>query len=220
MDRHPRRWILQVALSLTAAGILASQGGCVGALTTAMYLIKGNNVPAEYNGLKDKRVAVVCRPLAELDFSSSNAATDIAAQVSQLLKANIRKIKLVDQREVAAWTDEHSWDEFTEIGEALDAEMVLGIDLEGFSLYQGQTLYQGKANATIKVFDMEKDGEIVFRKTLPQTVYPPNSSIATQDKPEDEFRRQFVAVVADQIGRYFYKHDPRADFAQDSRALD
>ena len=28
----------------------------------------------------------------------------------------------------------------------LNADMVVGIDLEEFSLYQGQTLYQGKAN--------------------------------------------------------------------------
>ena len=36
---------------------------------------------------------------------------------------------------------------------------------------------------------------------------------------EAEFRREFVAVLADQIARHFYAHDPYADLAQDAAAL-
>ena len=38
----------------------------------------------------------------------------------------------------------------------MKADMVVGIDLEGFSLFQGQTLYQGKANATVRVYDCQQ----------------------------------------------------------------
>ncbi|MEX0714495.1 MAG: hypothetical protein WD278_19315 [Pirellulales bacterium] len=210
---------VRMMAALLAGVSLAGQGGCVSALATALYVIKGANVPAAFGGLKDKRVAVVCRPVAELEYSSTSAATDISVAVGRLLKKNVRNIKVIDPAKIADWTDEHTWDDYTEIGEALEAEMVLGIDLEGFGLLQGQTLYQGKAKVLITVYDMKKGGEVVYQKPLPQTVYPPNSSIPTQDKPEDEFRRQFVAVVADEIGRHFYAHDAHADFAKDSMAL-
>jgi hypothetical protein len=37
---------------------------------------------------------------------------------------------------------------------------------------------------------------------------------------ESGFRTKFLLVLADQIGRHFYPHDPNADLAQDSTALE
>jgi len=93
------------------------------------------------------------------------------------------------------------------------------VDLEQFDIYQDQTIYQGTANVTIKVFDCHTD-ELVFEKILPQVVYPPNTGIPATDKQERQFRREFVSVVADQIARHFYPHDAHADFAQDTLLLD
>jgi hypothetical protein len=95
----------------------------------------------------------------------------------------------------------------------------VGVDLEGFSLYQGQTLYQGKANAAIRVYDCKKGGKMVFEKNLPQSVYPPNTYVPTSERTEPDFRSEFVGVLADQIARYFYSHDPYADFGQDATAF-
>ena len=120
---------------------------------------------------------------------------------------------------MAKWTDENTWEEYTEVGKAMKADMVVGIDLESFSLFQGQTLYQGKANATIRVYDCQERGKMVFEKELPQAIYPPNSAVPTSERTEAEFRREFVAVLADQIARHFYAHDPYADVAQDASAL-
>lgn len=219
MDRFrgPGRWR---AAAILAAAVMVSQTGCIRTLATMLYVFKDNNVAAEFKGLKDKRVAVVCRPLEELEWSTSSAPDEIASAVSRLLAEHIRKIDVIDPRDVAQWTDEHNWDDFTEIGEALKADLVLGIDLERFSLYQGQTLYQGRAQATITVYDTAAGGEVIYQKQMRQSVYPPNTGIPTQDKPEDEFRRQFIGVLADEIGRHFYPHDSRADFAKDTTALD
>ncbi len=125
---------------------------------------------------------------------------------------------MIDQRKVNKWTDENTWDEYREVGKAMKADMVVGIDLESFGLYEGQTLYQGKADATVRVYNCH-DGKMVFEKILPQSVYPPNSGVPTSDRREPEFRREFVAVLADQIARHFYAHDPHADLAQDAMAL-
>jgi ABC-type uncharacterized transport system auxiliary subunit len=219
MDRpFVRRLILLTATLMIAA---LPSIGCQSALFTAMYLLKGMDVDPDFKELKGKKVAVVCRPTASLTYSNSNVARDLAQQVTRLLQEQVPKIKTIDQRKVAKWTDENTWEEYSEVGKALKADMVVAVDLESFSIYQGQTLYQGKADATIRVFDCSKTGKgkEVFRKSIPQAVYPPNMPIPAQDRTEPEFRREFVLVLANQIGRHFFAHDPHADLAQDAAAL-
>jgi len=197
--------------------------GCRSALATAMYLVKGTDVEPDFKGLKEKKVAVVCRPLVSLQYRNANAGRNLAKQITLLLQEKVPKIKTIDQRKVNNWTDENMWQEYAEVGQAVGADMVVGIDLESFSIFQGQTLYQGKANATIRVFDCAtetalEDGPI-FEKIIPQSVYPPNSAVPTSDRTEPEFRREFIHVLADQIARHFYAHDPHADMTLDTTAL-
>ena len=218
MDRPSVRYRMVLALALAAAAMPAI--GCVSVLETAVFLIKGTDVDPDFAGLKGKKVAVVCRPLVTLQYNNANAARDLAQQVTLLLQQQVPKIQVIEQRKVAKWTDENTWEEYPEVGKALKADMVVGIDLESFSIFQGQTLYQGKANATVRVYDCKNGGKMVFEKILPQSVYPPNSGVPTSDRLEAEFRREFVAVLADQIARHFYAHDPHADLAQDATALE
>lgn len=218
MDRpSPRHGYPAIILAL-CAGVL-SAGGCQSVLTSVMYITKGTNVPAEFDGLQGKRVLVVCRPLADLKYRDISVAKNLARQVSILLHNNVRKIEVIDQRKVAEWTDENTWDEYTEIGEALEAEIIVGVDLHDFTIYKGQTLYQGKASLSLSVYDCSLGSQPVFEKDLPQSVFPPNTGIPTSEKLEVEFRRAFVRVLADQIGRHFYPHDKHADYALDATLL-
>lgn len=219
MDRPSLRYgYLAIMLALAAGTLSAS--GCRNALATAMWITKGTNTPAEFDGLRGKKVVVVCRPLADLKYRDTSVAKDLTRELGLLLKSNVPKIELIDPRKVAQWTDENTWDEYTEIGEALGAEMIVGVDLQEFSIYQGQTLYQGKATLALSVYDCIAGGHPIFEKDLPQSVYPPNSGIPTSEMREVEFRRKFVRVLADQIGRHFYAHDPYQDYALDATALD
>jgi uncharacterized protein YbjQ (UPF0145 family) len=201
------------------AAVVLPATGCRSALATAVYLWKGNDVPPDFDELKGKKVAVVCRPLVSLQYRNATVARDLAQQITMLLQEKVSKIRTVDQRKVAKWTDENTWENFSEVGKAMKADYVVGIDLESFDLFQGQTLYQGKANASIHVYDCSKGNKLVFEKIIPQSVYPPNAGVPTSDKLEAEFRREFVAVLADQIARHFYAHDPNADLAQDAAIL-
>ena len=139
--------------------------------------------------------------------------------MSKLLEERVPKIKVVDAEKVNKWCDENTWDEYVEVGKAMKADVVVGVELEKFSIYQAQTLYQGKANAIVRVYDCKNGGKVVFEKILPQTVYPPNTFIQTSDLQESEFRREFIGVLADQVARHFYGHDPYADLGQDNSAL-
>jgi hypothetical protein len=220
MDRSTRHLLAPRTMAWLVLGtLIATQAGCVSALATAAWLVKGNDVDADWTGLKNKRVAVVCRPLVELQYSTGNrSAQEVAVEVGHLLSQRVKKISIVDPRDVAEWTDEHDWDDFTEVGRALKADMVVGIDVEEFSLYQSQTLYQGKARLAITVYDINDGGKEAFHKSIPRVIYPPNRGVDTA-MPEEDFRRRFVAHLADVIGRHFYSHDAQADVALDAKGV-
>ncbi len=213
VDRQHGKMVLLAALLLSVAG-------CMGPLTTAMYLIKGTDISAEFKDLKGKRVAVVCRPPATDRFQNAQAANLLAQEISRLLAEKVKRIDVVDYADAAAWQDEHTWDDPSELAEGVDADMVLVVDLNSFEIYQGQTLYQGKARVAFAVYDMEQDGKIVFEKKLPPSIYPPNMGVPTSDRPDDSvFRGEYIQVLADEIGRHFYSHDAYADVALDSKAF-
>jgi hypothetical protein len=225
MHRSLSRSCCYLLTLAAASGVVASQGGCTSALMTVVYLFKGTEEEPDFPGLRDKKVAVVCRPAQSLQFGSSSVATEIATEVGKLLKLKTHgKIKVIPQRDVENWIDEKSSgeDDFAQIGDALKADMVLAIELEDFELSQGQTLWQGNSKVQLKVLDLSKpEGEqVVFGpKHMPHVVYPPNAGIPVQDRSEDEFRRQYVSILSDMIGRYFYPHDPRDMYAQDAGAF-
>ena len=156
--------------------------------------------------------------MSSLQYRDARAAKDLAVAVGRLLELNGTKITVIPPQKVEKWADENTWDEFPEIGKAVGAQMVIGIDLEHFDIYEGQTLYQGKANVSVNVYDCENNDKLVFEKTLPQVVWPPNSCVPTSDRQAAQFRREFLRVLADRVGRHFYAFDPRLDYAQDAVA--
>jgi hypothetical protein len=213
MDRAWRRY--GYLLAITA---LLTVVGCATPLATALWALGYSDIPAEFDGLKGKNVAIVCRPVTSLHYQDSHVARDLAAELGKLLHENNKKVVIVDPRKVERWCDENSWEEFLEVGKAVKADVVVGIDLEEFEMYQGQTLYQGRASVTLRVYDC-KDGKVLFEKTPPQCVYPPNACIATSEKSAPQFRREFIKVLAGKLGMLFYAHDPWNDMAEDARAL-
>jgi len=208
--------IVLLLLTLFSAAV-----GCRNLATLAVYMIRGTNVRAEHPGLKDTTTVVVCRPVASLAFRDTGVSHDLARRISSLLGQRVKKINVIDSQEVAAWLDERfdSDYSFPEVGHAFHADRVVGIELSEFDLYKGQTLYQGKATVRVVVYDLTENDRIAFERELPRIVWPPNVGVPTGEREKSEFRRQFLGVVADHIGRYFYEHDPYTDYAQDAAAL-
>lgn len=219
MDRISCQRRLPRLFAMAALGVLATAAGCQSAMFTAAYLINGTEVKPEYEGLKGKKVVVVCRATSELEFANVSVADELSTALGRLLGERVKRIQLISAREVERWSDENEWEEFTEVGEALDAQIVVGLDLDQFGIYQGQTVYQGTAIVGIHVYDMEHDGAQVYNSTPPQTRWPPNSVEPVGTKLPAQFRKEFIQVLANEIGRHFYPHDPAMDFARDADAL-
>jgi hypothetical protein len=213
-SRPPRRLVALLVVGFLTLAV----SGCQLLLFTPMYLLKGLDVPADYKGLEGKRVVVVCRPPTSLEYRYGSVDREIAKKVGGLLSENVKKIDVVKWSDVEQWIDEQDYEDVEQLGKAVKAQMVVEIDLEEFSLDKGSTLRQGKANLSMTVYDMEDGGKDVFQKSLNEILYPFNGGVPVQEKPETEFRREFLTIVSERIGRHFYKHDPHADFASDSNA--
>jgi len=207
-----------MATALLVAFLLGTSG-CAPMLATGIYVLQGGNlVPAECDALRDHRVVVVCRPPSSNEYRHAGASRDLSQQVSELLVQNVKKIDVVNPREVDNWLDEEDWGDFKELANAVHADLVVHIELNDFDLYKGKTLYQGRADVEVTVYDMTDKGRTVWQRSLGEVMYPAHSGIPAQDKPVQQFEREFVAVVAESVAQSFYKHDPNAQFAMDALA--
>lgn len=221
MERsHSRlRHVHKAALVLVAASALVSSSGCGSVLATGMYVIQGGNmVPAEFDGLKDQRVVVVCRPPSSNEYRHAGASRAVAQRVSELLVDNVKNVDVVSPREVDDWLDQSDWGDYKELGRAVHADKVVYIELNDFDLYKGSTLYQGHADVSVTIYDMNNNGKMAWDRHLGEIMYPTNSGIPAQDKPQQQFEREFVNIVATRIGEHFYKHDANSAFAIDALA--
>jgi hypothetical protein len=221
MDRSRARFaaIDRLCGILLVAVCLISAGGCPALLATGIYVWEGGNlVPAECEALVGKRVVVMCRPPSSHEYRHAGASRNISQRVSELLVEHVKKIDVVNPREVDNWVDESDWGDFRELAEAVRADLVVHIELDNFDLYKGTTLYQGQTSVTVSVYDMQDKGKLVWESKLGEVLYPVNSGIPAQDKPPQQFEREFVEVIADRIATNFYRHDPHASFAMDAKA--
>ncbi len=212
MDRSPAR-----LCSLPLGFLLAALATGCSLVPTIAYIIKPEDVAAEFDELNGKRVVVICRA-ASLEYAHPTVARDLSVRVGELLRKNGKKVEVVDERELADWIDKNEWHDYREVGRATKADMVVGIDLERFELTQGQTLLQGQADVRLAVYDVPRNLR-VWEKPVPTVKFPPNTPVSIQDRQEDDFRRQFIGVLADRVARYFYAYDSRQHVAIDSTAL-
>lgn len=220
MSRLCRRWRSLICL-LALLTIVAPSTGCIGFFVNVLHAVKGGHkVEAAFPGLVGKRVAVVCVANAH-SYSGNTMAEMVQHGVATILSERTAKIEVIHHDEIANWIDHNDWDQFDyrEIGRGVEADMVLAIDLDGVSLHEGRTLYKGRADISVKVYDMSKEGKVVFRRTIEEFTFPRNGARHTTEMSEARFRRLFVTVLTEQVAKYFYDYQFEDDFARDTTLL-
>jgi hypothetical protein len=203
-----------IHLITLAAVVLPAASGC-STLFTAAYLFQPADVPAEFTGLRGKHVAIACRPIVELEFTDAGSARELASLVGAQIGSKVRRTRIISQQEVARWVDENSWVDYPSLGKSLDADLVVGVDLEAFRLHEGSTLYRGRATAHVKVYEVATK-KIVFEKRIDDFSFPANTAIPASDRSEAEFRGMFLQMLSQKISRCFHAYESREVFAEDS----
>jgi len=212
MDRSLLRNLHYVCVLLVIGPLLGAALGC-NLLLAGHYIWKGRNVPAEYPGLEQKRVVVVCRPPSSLQYRYSGVERELARRVSALLHENVTEVDVVKQSEVENWQDQRDIEDYQAM-----AHRVIEIDMHSFDLHNGPQLRQGQCDLTITVYDMEDDGKEDGQFFLSDLKYPATGGVPALEKSERTFRKQFVSLLSHRIARHFYEHEPYMDFASDVEA--
>lgn len=208
---------LLACLLLSTTVVLA---GC-GALVNIAHVIWGHKAPAEYGGLEDQKVAVVCM-MKSAPYGSDRTPETLARLVELTLQKEVDGIEIIHQKEVGDWTDNHDWEavDYNEIGRAVDADKVLAIELSSYSLHEGQTLYQGSADADITVYDISDKGRVKFHRELFEYKFPVNGGRPIIEMSEKRFEQTYLRMLSQKIANYFYDYELASVTATDAAMLD
>ncbi len=209
---------LSAAMACGAMLLATALSGC-SAFSTVGYWLYGNTNPAKFDGLKGKRVAVVCLDADSLKGPGSEADR-VARAVATTIGYNVSDIKLVRPNEIADWLDNNSQDitDYKDIGRGVKADMVVGIDLESFTIHEGQTLLKGRASVSTRVYDMQRGGEVVYESPSHEISWPENGARHVTEN-EANFRTAFIHTLSHRIARDFYPYDKVEDFGADAAFL-
>ncbi len=192
--------------------------GCIGAMSQLMYVIKGHNIPAAYDGLAGKRVAVFCVSDASA-YGPDRLTFTVSKAVSMKLARGVKKIDVVPQAQIENWMDENAWDElkFSSLGKGVGADAVVVIEIPSYSIHEGPTIYKGRAEVTVTVYDLNapEGSQVAFIYGPREFSFPKHGhpSIQSNDR---QFESLFLARLTQDISNQFVKHDKLESFADDA----
>ena len=203
-------WVLLLAV------MIGGTSGCVNLASNILYAINGNKAPADYPGFKGKKVAIVCG--SEKGLSNDATANLMTRYLEALLGKNVKEITIIPQDKVEKWLNARGWNEsdYAEIGKGVGADQVLAINIMNMTLRDGMTLYKGKADISVSVYDVADGGKVVYRKSFPEFEFPKIGGPTVTDTTEARFQGLFLTVVSQRIAALFYDADPKEQFAIDA----
>ena len=205
-------------LLTTVAGVLSlTQAGCIQFAANMVNAIRGDAVPAEYEGLKDQRVAVYT--ITDTGkYTEDVAARLLTRKVSEVLLDKVKDVRLVRETEIGQWRDTQGYNEIdaVNLGRGVKADKVLSIELMRLRLLDGQTMYRGHADVTLSVYDVES-GSLEFRRSLEDYTYPAMAGLPVTESSEERFRRLYLDMLAERVARHFFPYDFRDSVAADAK---
>ncbi len=206
---------LRAACFALLAGIALIQSGC-GMMSNLIHASGADMVPAKYKGLEDATVAIVTVTDSS-QYSDDIVARELSYRIGEILTQKVDDVKLVREDKIQQWRDVNGWDsiDFHSIGEGVKAEKVLGIEITGMKLREGSTLYRGRSDVIIKVIDVET-GTVDFVQQLDEFIYPTMAGQSATETTESRFRKLYLNMLAQEIGRSFHRYDAIDRIALDS----
>lgn len=206
--------IRRLCLLALAVGLAASSTGC-NVVMLLGYLVGGPpSIEPDFSKQtkksltgKGKTVAIVCYADKELKWDNESIDHELSRYVAYRLTSH--KIKVIDPDRIHAWMDEHAdWDKPSEIGEAMQADFVVYIDLKEFGLYEehSQNLYRGRSDAIVSVFDVKDEGSHSIYSREIASRYPTQMPVSADTLPLENFKKLYLSRLSEEIGRLFYEH--------------
>jgi hypothetical protein len=154
----------------------------------------------------ESKIAVICYADPRIKLKHAKIDTEVATYVARLMQVN--RINVAEPDYVRAWIDEHpDWETADEIGEALECEFVVEVELVDFDLYEphSATLFRGRTTAYVNVHRMSESGasERIYTRDV-NFMFPTKVPRSTYEQTELDFKREFLSRLSEEIGFMFY----------------
>jgi hypothetical protein len=216
-NRPLRFAVLRLALMLVIpVFLIATNSGCINQMAGLLYVIKGHEIAPQFEGLEGKRVAVLCVSDASA-YGPDTLTYTVAKHVSMKVAQGVKRVEVVSPAKIENWIDHNGWEEskVVPLGEAIDAEMVVVIEVASYSIHEGATIYKGNADLTVTVYDIAKRGQVSFVHGPDQYSFPENGrpSIQSSDRQFESF---YLARLTEHISKLFVPYDKMESFADDA----
>ncbi len=217
--RASTRQSISFLLVLALLPAILTSTGCTNLLKSLVVLLHDPRTPAEFDDLKNKKIAVITT--SEGNSTSDASAIVMLESFKQVLAMNMKKkISFASQED----TDRAFHDQplearnYSEICRQLNVDYVIAIDIRDLKLKDGPTLYQGSCKCKLAVYDPESDNRPVFAKDLSGFVHPGMGKPIT-DCSEAQFQGHYLNLLAWKAARTFYKWDPMEEAVLDATAI-
>ena len=201
-----------LAVFLAAVPMLA---GCPAARYMAYLFFGGQEktVKAEFPGLAGKSVVVVvfCDKRTQYDYP--DITLTLAAAIAGELERNVKKIRVIDPRQVVKYQDSNIyWDEMgkTELGRGLGADFVLFVPVEEFNTREtgSQNLYRGRITSQCGLWQVslpEQKARVWQGETI-RVVYPEHDPTGLLQENDRVVRDKTERLFANRLAKKFYDH--------------
>ncbi|HWE35334.1 MAG TPA: hypothetical protein VG406_02095 [Isosphaeraceae bacterium] len=232
--RSLARTLRPVAGLALAAGLLA----VAGCNPQTFFFLQPNNpsIPRSATDLdlKGKRVVILTHAAADTTLNSPGIDLEIAQRLASILRKKVKKIDVVDPDKVRSWAEDHpSWTKPSEAAEKFEADVVVYLEFDRFSLedWRSPGLFEGRSTVQVKVTEMEypKDDKGRPNKSKPreprevvndtkETAYPKHQGAMapSNEVSRSVFRSKFVTEVVKDISGIFVDRD-MGDDIQDTK---
>lgn len=208
-----------LALLLVLAATFVTSTGCIQEMAQLLYVIKGHKVEPAFPDLKEKKVAIVCNSDAAA-FGPDSLSVTITKHIGILLATSNDKITIAAPAKVEEFVDANGWgdDSPLKLGEAVEADYVIVIDVDDYSIHEGATLYKGRSEWTAGAYDIANEGKIAFSVGPNQFAFPETGRPSIQSS-EREFESFYLARLCDRISKQFITYDKMESYAEDAMIL-
>jgi hypothetical protein len=185
-------------------------------MSNLMHAAGMDMIPPECTCLEESTLAIITVTDSS-QYRDDITARVLSRRVGEVLTQKVDELTLVREDKIEQWRDINGWNaiDFASMGKSVKAEKVLGIEVTNMRLRDGATLYRGRADVVIKVIDVET-GNTEYAKSLDEYTFPTVAGQYTSETTEARFRKLYLSMLANEIGRSFHPYDMTDRIALDS----
>ncbi len=206
MKRGQASWILLLLLTVQL-------GGCHYIAYLLAPRIPDKKVPAEFEGLTERRVAIVVYTDQNVQYEYPHARVDLSSVLGVELKEHVEGVTVVDPQRVVRYQDENiHWDSLdkTQLGRTLGADFVLFVALDEYRMREpgSVNLYRGRITGQVTIYETscpEEDAKKWCGENF-RVLYPEHAPTGRPGQDDRKIRYETEKQFAEIVVKKFYKH--------------